>query len=95
MYYSEIESDFPSENDKASQSLHLLSWCSDASSFIVLFPSDPSEQKFASNQNVDFLVDLSSDLVPRLKNLSFTSDELLCVQSLDVLEPKHDLRVRI
>jgi len=41
MYYSDIESDLPSENDKAS-------------SFGVLFPTDPSEQKFDSNHNVDY-----------------------------------------
>jgi hypothetical protein len=46
-------------------------------------------------QDVDFLVDLSSDLVPGLISFSFASDALLCVQSLHISKPKLDLRIII
>jgi hypothetical protein len=61
----------------------------------IFIPSDNSEQKSFFGQNVDFLVYLSSNLVPSLISFSFASDVILCVQSLDVSELKLDLRVRI
>jgi len=59
LYYSGFDSDTSPKEEKLSQSLPLLTSPSDASSFGLFIPSDASERVAFSNQDFDFLVDLS------------------------------------